>query len=87
MIGMGCRQSNAAPQWSIGKEGTRMKVIEKLKAFRTVAAGGAMAAVPYGMVVDFTQTTDLILALLPVIVIFMVIGMILGVLGSIKFHG
>jgi hypothetical protein len=64
-----------------------MKVIEKLKEYRTVVAGVSMAAVPYGMVVDFSETTDLILALLPVIVIFMVIGMILGVLGSIKFHG
>ena len=87
MIGMGCRQTNAAPQWSIGKEGTRMKVIEKLKDWRVSAAGFAMAAVPLGMTVDFGETTALILALLPVIVIFMVIGMILGVLGSIKFHG
>lgn len=64
-----------------------MKVIEKLRGWKARAAGVAMVALPLGMAVDFSETTDLILALLPVIVIFMVIGMILGVLGSIKFHG
>jgi len=64
-----------------------MKVIERLNGWKAKAAGVAMVALPLGMTIDFGETTDLILALLPVIVIFMVIGMILGVLGSIKFHG
>jgi hypothetical protein len=37
------------------------------------------------MVTDFGDTTDMIVALLPVIVMFMLIGVIVGALGKMKF--
>ena len=37
------------------------------------------------MVTDFSSTTDMIVALLPVIVMFMLIGVIVGALGKMKF--
>ena len=37
------------------------------------------------MVTDFSSTTDMIIALLPVIVMFMLIGVIVGALGNLKF--
>ena len=37
------------------------------------------------MATDFSATTDMIIALLPVIVMFMLIGVIVGALGNLKF--
>jgi hypothetical protein len=52
------------------------------------AAVGGIACLPgVSAAVDFSETTDMIVSLLPVIVMFMLIGMIVGMLGSIKFGG
>jgi hypothetical protein len=37
------------------------------------------------MTTDFSSTTDMIVALLPVIVMFMLIGVIVGALAKMKF--